>query len=100
MVTKRYSPSTLSSSTVSAKGSLRTPSPSESDTPCFLMFAASFFGSKSADTERLYAHYTYISMRHGSAKVQARRHAQAARRAAREKARRKEIRLGSDPEFR
>lgn len=31
--------------------------------PCFLMFAASFFGSKSADTRVVYAHYAYTSIR-------------------------------------
>jgi hypothetical protein len=44
MVTKRCSPSALLSSTVRASGSFRTPSPSDSDMPCFLRFAASFSG--------------------------------------------------------
>ena len=35
---------------VNASGSLSTPSASESGTPCFLIFAAFFFGSKLADT--------------------------------------------------
>lgn len=58
---KRCSPSAVSSSTVSASGSFRTPSPSASDTPCFLIFAASFFGSNSADTRAIYARYAYQS---------------------------------------
>jgi len=37
------------------------PVASESDTPCFLMFAASFFGSNSADMLTLYAHNAYVS---------------------------------------
>jgi len=71
MVTKRCSPSAASSSTVSASGSFSTPSPSDSDTPCFLKFAASFFGSKSADTRALYARDTYRSTLHWRAGLSA-----------------------------
>src|SRR6266487_468850 len=55
-------PSAESSSTVIARGSFSTPSPSERDTPCFLTFAASFFASNSADTCQVYARYAYQSM--------------------------------------
>ena len=55
-------PTADSSSTVKARGSFSTPSPSESDTPCFLMFAASFFGSNSTDTFRIYVRYAYMSI--------------------------------------
>src|SRR3972149_1990030 len=61
MVTKRCSPSAAASSTVIASGSLSTPSPSDSETPCFLRLTASFFGSKSEVTWLLYALYAYPS---------------------------------------
>src|SRR5436190_20060530 len=67
MVTKRCSRSALWSSMVSASGSFRTPSPADSDTPCFLMFAASFFGSNSTATEGVYARYAYSSNRYAEA---------------------------------
>jgi hypothetical protein len=61
IVTNRYSPSAESSSIVTANGSLKTPSPSASETPCFLTFAASFLGSKVAVTRLVYAYNTYTS---------------------------------------
>jgi hypothetical protein len=62
-VTNRSSPSAESSSIVTAKGSLRTPSPSARETPCFLIFAASFFGSKVAVTRLVYAYNAYVATR-------------------------------------
>src|SRR5438132_14389789 len=60
-VTNRCSPSADSSSMVSANGSLKTPSPSARETPCFLRFAASFLGSKVAVTRLVYAHRAYTT---------------------------------------
>jgi len=48
------------------QGIVEPPSPSDRETPCFLTFAASFFGSKSADTKSVYVRYTYPSIRHSA----------------------------------
>ena len=60
-VTNRCSLSADSSSIVTAKGSLKTPSPSARETPCFLRFAASFLGSKVVVTRQVYAYNAYIA---------------------------------------
>ena len=62
-VTNRYSASAEESSMVTATGSSRTPSPSDSDTPCFFRFSALFLGSNVAATGAIYAQHAYLSMR-------------------------------------
>jgi len=62
-VTNRCSPWADSSSTVKARGSFKTPSPSVSEIPCFLRFAASFLGSNIMVTQTIYAFSAYITRR-------------------------------------
>lgn len=61
IVTKRCSPAADGSSIVRASGSLSTPSPSESETPCFRRLIAFFFGSNSMANGLLYAYCTYLA---------------------------------------
>jgi hypothetical protein len=57
MDTNRCSPSTLSSSSVSALGSERTPSASENRIPCLPRFASALAGSQ---TILIYVYYAYL----------------------------------------
>jgi len=57
MDTNRCSPSTLSSSSVSALGSKRTPSASENRIPCLCTFASALAGSQ---TILIYVYYAYL----------------------------------------